>query len=578
VLGRLYIKNIALIDELCMDFENGLNVLTGETGAGKSIIIDSINAVLGVRFSKDFIRTGCEKSLIEASFTINNKAVNDVLDEMGIEPEEDGTIILSRENWVNGRNSCRINGRMSTVTGLKEIGERLIDIHGQHDNQSLLRTESHIDLLDSFGGKKLLNIKERYSTLLKEHKEIRDKLQSLTMSEYEREKRIDFLKFQVEEINNARLIEGEDEELEARRLVLSNAENIIKALSDSYDVLFSGEVTGKSIFDGLNTAISYMRKIQNFGEAYEKIYKELEDLTYQLADITEDLRKERDLINYDSQELAEVLERLDVINRLKRKYGETIKDILEYCQAKENELGTLLSNQTHIEDLKKKLAQNDAELYKAAVELNSERVKAANILEEKITGELFDLEMKKAKFKVNIIFDNDTDMNGLHKFTANGLDKVEFMISPNLGEPLKPLSKIASGGELSRIMLAIKTILADVDNIPVLIFDEVDSGISGRVAQKVGEKLAMLSKGHQVICITHLPQIACMADNHFLIEKVSSEDKTTTVVKKLEDEEIPGGIARLLGGAHISEITIKHASEMLQYSQQFKEALQKTGA
>lgn len=571
MLQQLHINNIALIDELMMDFEDGFNVLTGETGAGKSIIIDSINAVLGVRFSKEQIRTGTDKSLVEAMFQIDNEALGKILEEKGIEREEDGSLILSRESWRNGRNSCRINSRLSTVTDLKDLGEKLIDIHGQHDNQSLLHTESHIKLLDAFGGKIIHDLKSQYISMLIEYRKLKIKLESLVTNENEKEKRVDFLKFQTNEIKKAKLFEGEEEQLESRRLILSNAENIIRALSESYELLFSGEASGSSALDKVNITAQNFSKIEGFGDNYLKLLKAIEETAFHLQDITEDIRREMSFIEFDPQELEKVEERLDIISRLKKKYGNSVKEILELCIAKEEELEELTLNSVQIENLRKRLIESERQLYEVALKLSKERTLAAKVLEQKIGDELHDLEMKKAKFIVEIIFNAERDKAGEYKFSEEGgLDKIEFLISPNIGEPLKPLSKIASGGEMSRIMLAIKSILADVDDIPVLIFDEIDSGVSGRVAQKVGEKMALLSRKHQVICITHLPQIACMADNHFFIEKVSDNNMTRTQVKKLSKNERKGALAKLLGGTHVSDISVKHAEEMLKIASEFK--------
>jgi len=572
VLQQLHIKNIALIDELTINFDNGFNVLTGETGAGKSIIIDSINAVLGVRFSKDLIRTGTDKSSVEALFQVENETFDNVLAELGIEAEDDGSLILSRDSLRSGRNSCRINSRLSTVSNLKDLGDKLIDFHGQHDNQSLLHTGSHINLLDAFGGNTINEIKSQYTSLLIEYKKIKDKLDSLVTNETEKEKRIDFLKFQIDEIKRVGLKEGEEEELVSRRLVLSNAENIIRVLSESYELLFSGETSGFSALDKLNATVQSFSKIEDFGDSYKKISTKLEEISFHLHDITDEIRREIALIDFEPQELEKVEERLDVISRLKRKHGNSIKEILELCITKEVELEELTLSSEKIEDLRKGLIDSQQRLYKSAEILNKERMHVAKVLEQKIGNELHELEMKKAQFKVDIEFNAQRNETGGYRFSGDGLDKVEFMFSPNVGEPLKPLSKIASGGEMSRIMLAIKTILADVDDIPILIFDEIDSGVSGRVAQKVGEKMAMLSKKHQVICITHLPQIACMADNHFFVEKTSDGNMTKVNVKELSKDERKGALAKLLGGIHISDISLLHAEEMLQYAFEFKKS------
>ncbi len=570
MLLQLDIRNIALIDKVNIEPGRGLNILTGETGAGKSIIIDSINAILGERVSRELIRTGKEKALVEAVFQVDNSRFADIFEEMGMEPEEDGTLIISREFNLSGKNLCRINGKMATVSMLKTFGERLIDVHGQFDNQSLLRTESHLELLDSFAGMGVLNLKQRYRKLLNEYKEIKAHLKSLSGDKGERERRIDLLGFQADEIRNAKLKPGEEEELNKQRTLLANSEKIIHSLAGAYELLFSGNNIKNSVSDNLNEALNELHSIEKLDTRYEAICGKLQDLSYQLEDVIENIRSERDNTEYNPELLEEVEERLDLIFKLKRKYGNSIRDILEYCEKTEAQLEEIIKSEEIIKKLAKKLKEMDTELYETALSLNTSRSKAAGQLEEKIAAELEELEMKRARFKADIRFDSSVDQNGERKYTSNGLDHVEFLISPNAGEPLKALVKIASGGEMSRIMLAIKTILADVDQLPTLIFDEIDIGISGKASQKVGEKLSFLSRSHQVICVTHLAQIACMADNHFLIEKVSDEDNTETRVKRLAEPEIRNEIARILGGAASSEISIKYADEMLKNAKNLK--------
>ena len=570
MLRQLDIHNIALIEHISLEFGKGFHVLTGETGAGKSIIIDSINAILGERISKDLIRTGKEKALVEAVFEIGNGKLSGTLESLGIEPEEDGTLMISREFTLAGKNTCRINGKMATISMLKEIGERIIDIHGQYDNQSLLRTENHSMLLDSFGGDSIESFKRNYSKILIEYKDIKNKLKELSGVGSEREKKIDLFKFQIDEIKKARLKLGEEEELNQQRLVLSNSEKIIGVLSSTYELLLSGNNIKNSAVDNLNEAIAGMNGIQKLGEKYSDLSKRLGELSYQLEDITEEIRKEKEQVEYNPDALEQIEERLDLLFKLKRKYGSTIEEIGNYCAKIEGELEVLVKSEEVVMELQEQLEQVNDQLFKTAIGLNQERKKAAEHLEGKISFELDDLEMKRATFKVHIEFDDVCDIHGNRKYNTNGLDKIEFMISPNPGEPLKPLAKIASGGEMSRIMLAIKTILANVDEIPTLIFDEIDSGVSGRAAQKVGHKLSFISKNHQVLCVTHLAQIAAMADEHYLIEKFSSEDSTQTKVLKLQGDGIMNEIARILGGANISDITLKHAAEMLEDAKKIK--------
>ena len=572
MLVQLEIRNIALIDLVSIELTRGLNVLSGETGAGKSMIIDSINAILGGRISKDIIRTGREKASVQAVFMVEKEKVGDLLDSYGIDAEEDNTLVVSREFNINGKNICRINGKIVTVSMLKELGERIIDVHGQYDNQSLLRTENHIKLLDSFGGEYIDKLKQEYTEALQVYKSINNRIRNLSGNAGERERRIDLLKYQIDEIRKAKLRIGEDEELSRQRLLLSNSEKILDALSKAYELMYSGEYGSVSIVDGLNEAISCINGIARFDSRYESISKRLEDLYYQLEDIAEEIRKEKDEVEFDPELLESIDERIDLIFRLKKKYGKTIKDVLEYCRGIERELEEILGSEELLQKLYGQLEEMDSKLYDLSVRLNEERRKAARILEDRIGSELDDLEMKNAKFKVEIRFDDKRDSSARRAYSDSGLDHVEFLISPNAGEPLKPLSKIASGGEMSRIMLAIKNILANVDSIPTLIFDEIDTGISGLAAQKVGEKLSYISKNHQVICVTHLAQIACMADSHYLIEKVSDSVSTETRVIRLEGKEVDREIARILGGANISDTTLKYAKELLQNARKFKKS------
>jgi DNA repair protein RecN (Recombination protein N) len=573
MLQRLEIHNIALIDHIVIDLGKGLNILTGETGAGKSIIIDSINAILGSRLSRDIIRTGKEKAIVEAAFQIDYKKLEDIFENMGLEPESDGTLIISREFSISGKNICRINGRMATVSVLKEIGERIIDIHGQYDNQSLLRSEGHIELLDSFGGEVISSLKHEYKQELEKYKEIKNRLKSLSGDKNERERKIDLIKYQINEIKKAKLKTNEEEELNKQKTILGNSEKITGSLSRTYELIFSGNNIKDSASDTISQALLEINSIAKFNENYMGISKRIEEISYQLDDITGEIRKLRENIEYSPELIEQVEERLDLIYKLKKKYGNSIKDVIAYCEKIEFELDEIVKSEEIINELFEKLLKTNKILYDTAKQINLERTKSCSILEDKIALELDELEMKRAKFKVNIEFDDISDNNGDRKFQSTGLDKVEFLISPNAGEPLKQLSKIASGGEMSRIMLAIKNILADADKVPTLIFDEIDIGVSGRAAQKVGEKLSCISRNHQVICVTHLAQIACMAEDHYLIEKLSNDENTHTQVKKLYDKEIKEDIARILGGSNISEITLKHAEEMLQNSQNFKNSM-----
>ncbi len=592
MLLRLEIQNIALIEEAKIELEDGLNILTGETGAGKSIIIDSINILLGERFSKELIRTGQDKALIEAVFQIrtSNDSLTGLFNKYGIEPDNDGTIIVSREYNVSGRSVCRINGRLVTVSAIKELGGYLIDVHGQHDNQSLLRSETHIELLDAFGGKRIYDLKKKYLELFEKRRALLDSLQQLLGDEKDRERKIDLLKYQIDEIKKANLSLNEEDELNNKKTLLINAAKINEVLSSAYEILFTGTGVKVSSFDKINEAVVKLKEIERYSENYSKLVIAIEDILYQLEDLREELRKEKDTIEYNPYLLEQIEERLDLIFRLKRKYGSSIDEILEYCKNSEDELDRIIRSEELIKKIQCELQEVNCNLYNAAMELSSARKEIALILEESIEKELHTLEMKKVKFKVDI-YNQDakvmgdaednknvqtvlSSINNINfdevKFKSSGLDKVEFLISTNPGEPLKPLIKIASGGEMARMMLTIKSILADVDKVPTLIFDEIDIGISGKVSQRVGEKLALLSRKHQVICVTHNPHIASMADNHIMVEKFSGGNVTKIKVNRLTSDKIQTEIARILGGDSISEKTLSLANEMLENAEKFK--------
>lgn len=564
MLTQLDIQNIALIDKLNLEIGQGLNVLTGETGAGKSILIDSINAVLGERVSKDLIRSGKDRAIIEAVFQYKNTGIDRILEETGID-RDDGNIILSREISLSGKNTCRINGRLVNVSMLKQIGELLLDIHGQHDNQSLLKTETHIDLLDAFGGKAIEQIKAEYLELFAQYKNIKSKLHSFAGDKGEMARRMDMLNFQIDEIKNARLKKGEDDTLTAKRQVLANSEKIMNSIVRAYELLNEGSNTGKSVLYDSNKALQEVSSAVKYDPGLNSISEKLESVIYQLEDICEELRNRREAAEYNPDELLSIDERLDIITRLKRKYGSTLEDVTDFFDKSQKEYEELLQSESLVEELNKQLVLLSQKLYVSAEKLNAEREKAAVILEKNITAELENLEMKNSSFKVELSFIKEEKY-----FSKNGLNSVEFLISSNAGEPLKPLSRIASGGEMSRIMLAIKTILANVDAIPTLIFDEIDTGISGKAAQKVGEKLSYISKTHQVLCVTHLSQLACMADNHLYIEKNSDGENTYTTVRKLDHKGRIEEIARIIGGSDITALALKHSEELIEAADLFK--------
>jgi len=564
MLLQLNVRNIALIEQLSIEFGAGMNCLSGETGAGKSIIIDSINIILGGRVSREIIRTGFDSASVEAVFATNMPLLTQLLQSMGIPLEEDNTLILFREFNLSGKNSCKINGRTATLSMLKRIGEVILDLHGQHDNQSLLRVESHIDLLDLFGAQEIINLKAIYSDFLSKFKEIRSKMKSITGDPCERERQADLFSYQIDEIIKANLKSDEDEELISRRTILMNSEKIAYALSKAYSCMISNEEEeGSCTADKLSEAKNEMLSIVKYSEQYSNIHEKIEELCFQIENIGDLLRSEREVIEYNRSEIEEIEERIDSISKLKRKYGNTIDKILLYCDSIQVQLDNLQKSEELAIELEEQAKEQVLKIYEVSAQMNVLRKNAANILETEICKQLEDLEMKKASFEV-LVDHEDNSKDGIYEsFGKSGMDKVEFLVSANPGEPVKALSKIASGGELSRMMLAIKTILADVDGIPTLVFDEIDIGISGQAARKVGEKMKLISKNHQVICVTHLAQIAAIAENNILISKIYKDDKTLTSAKTLDLEGKVQEISRLLDGNMNSEITAQHAREMI---------------
>ncbi|NLY18307.1 MAG: DNA repair protein RecN [Clostridiaceae bacterium] len=554
---QLSVENVAIIEKLTIELEDGLNTLTGETGAGKSILIDAINALLGGRVSRDLIRIGEEKAKVESVFQIPPKLV-DVFTGMGIDNLEDNTIILSRQFFASGKNICRINGSFATVSQLRAVGEYLIDIHGQNDNQSLLRNKAQIDYLDRYSGPALLSEKDEYKKALMKFNEVKKKIKNLKETEKERARLEDLYKYQLNEITSANLKENEDEELMRQSSLLSNAESIIEALNKSYTAL-SGEDGGltSGAIESTQFAQAAMENICGYAPEFKEMSEALAEVSDKLVDISRSIRIMKEQVNYDPDLQQTVEERLALIESLKRKYGNTIKEIIKYGEDIKQKLDEVSDTESLLKKLEKEMAVLDGILYAKAKSIHNMRVKAACELNERITSELVDLDMPKAVFRLDIQFDENRE------YMENGLDTIEFLISPNPGEGFKPLAKIASGGEMSRIMLAIKTILADVDETGVLIFDEIDTGVSGRAALKVGEKLLEISRKHQVICVTHHAQIASLANAHYYIDKTFDVNRTLAHVKKLQGKEREIEISRLLSGDN-SEITAKLAKEMIE--------------
>ncbi len=563
MLLQLRIHNIALIDDLTVDFTEGMNCLTGETGAGKSIVIDSIECVLGARTYKEIIKNGCDSAFVDGLFYGNSAEISEFFEEQGIPEEPDNTIVIHREMSISGRNVCRINGYMTTASMLRRLGSLLLDIHGQTDNQSLLNIDRHIQLLDLFCGDEMLRYKEHYAQKRRELSALERKLDNLSGSPEERAGLIDLYTYQIEEIEKASIYEGEDDELVERRTILQNYEKIVSSLSSAYQTIYGGDYGESSASDLLNKCVDDFLQIKNYSEKYADIYEKLQALVYSLDDIATDIRRENENSTFDRQELEEINERLDFINDLKRKYNKSIAEIIEYKDELQAKIDELRASDSIVEDTMSNISAVCDELYAICEDMNFARVKAAGVIEKAICSELADVELKNAQFKIDINFDTTQNAKGRYNYTSNGLDKVQFLVSTNAGEPVKPLAKVASGGEMSRIMLAIKTILADCDEIPTLIFDEIDTGISGFVTSRVAKKLKTISEKHQVLCVTHHAPIAAIADNNILINKAVVDGTTRTYIDTLDRDGKIKEIARLLDGDSDSEISLLHAKDLI---------------
>lgn len=547
MLSLLHIENIAVIDQADITFGKGFNVLTGETGAGKSIVIDAISAILGERTYRDVIRTGTQKAFVSAIFT-------DVPElswfgdyHVPYEPET----MIQREIFLDGKNVCRVNGQAVTVSALRQLGLQLINIHGQHDSQALFDEANHLSYLDAFGRDQALldAYGEKYAAVAALTREI----DRLSMDESEKLRRMEALKFQIDEISRANLKPGEDETLEARRKLLQNAEKLSDGMGAAVTCLYGDDMT-----DGaaalLAQAEQALSRIGRYDEGLESLHQRVADLMYQVQDAAEELRDQKDTFAYSAEELEEIETRLDTIHRLRRKYGATCADILDYLDKAQKDLDEIEFADDRLERLKEKREAAEAEAWAAAKVLRKARQEAAQGLTARILEELRQLDMPKVQFACNF---TETELG------PTGADAVAFYMSANVGESLKPMSKVASGGELARIMLALKNVLAEQDRVPTLIFDEMDTGVSGRAAQKVAEKLRSVAKNKQVLCVTHLPQIAALAEIHLLIAKGERQGRTFTTVTPLDLEGRKAELARIIGGANITETTLKSAEEML---------------
>ena len=547
MLSLLHIENIAVIECSDISFDKGFNILTGETGAGKSIVIDAISAILGERAYRDMIRTGANKASVRAVFT--DVPELDWFAENGV--EYDAETIIQREIYLDGKNVCRVNGALVTVSILRKLGIQLINIHGQHDSASLFEEENHLRFLDDFAGNGAL--RESYSAAFEEVAALRREIDRMTMDEGEKLRRMETLRYQIEEISKAELEAGEDEALEERRKLLQNAEKISDGMEVAVECLYGGDDT-----DGAASLLAQaereLGRLSRFTDAFASVQERVTDLMYQVQDVAEAVRDARDELSYSADELEKIESRLDVIHRLRRKYGASCADILAYLENAKEELDQIEFADDHLERLKGKLSKAEKKAWDEALALRKNRKTVAKELSARILTELSQLDMPRVQFSCEF-----TEL----ELTAGGADAVAFYMSANAGEALKPLSKVASGGELARIMLAMKNVLAEQDQVATLIFDEVDTGVSGRAAQKVAEKLRSVAKHKQVLCVTHLPQMAAMASTHLLIAKEERGGRTYTTVTPLDREGRKRELARIIGGANITETTLKSAEEML---------------
>lgn len=558
MLHNLYVKNLALIDEIEVEFSKGLNILTGETGAGKSIILGSINLALGGRYSADMIRKGADYGYVELTFFVENDAQIEELKKREIAVEE-GVVVLSRK-LMNKRSISKINGETVTASLLKEISAILIDIHGQHEHQSLLYKKNHLSILDAFAKEDIGVWKQQTAAAYQLYKTYKKELQEAVVDEKERKKEVHFLEFEIHEIQSAELKPNEDEQLEEAYRRMVNGQKIIENLEEAYE--YTANMSGHNASETLSRALRCMQDAANYDEQASRLFEQLSELDGLLNDFNRELADYRSAFEFSEETFFETEKRLNEINHLKAKYGNSIEEIVAYCEEKEERLLKLQDYDSYLESLEKKLQEAEQTLEDCAEKLSQVRKKEAEKLTEAIRMGLMDLNFLDVQFE--LVF------RELEEYTALGKDEVEFMISMNIGEPVRALGDVASGGELSRIMLAIKSVMAEKDQIETLIFDEIDVGISGRTAQKVSEKMALIGKNHQVICITHLAQIAAMADAHYAIEKRVEDGVTKSQISRLSEKEEIEELARILGGAEITDKVLENAAEMKELARRAK--------
>ena len=558
MLELLHIENIAIIEAADIEFAPGFNALTGETGAGKSIVIDSLSAVLGQRTSRELIRTGAEKAFVSAAFS---GMAPELTEELGIQLEADGTLLLQREIQTDGKNVCRVNGRPVTVGQLRALGARLLNIHGQHDGQQLLDEEQHIVYLDSFGRVESLAI--TYAEKYKNFTDIRRQIGALQMDEAEKARRVDTLQYQIEELKRAKLKPGEEEELTARRGMLRNAEKFLDAVAGA-DYALNGDDSGGGALSALRQAQDALGGVRHLDDAFGQLYERLGEAYSEVYDIAATVEDKRGELDVSPGELDRVESRMDLLYRLKKKYGATVEDMLDYQARCEAELAQIEDAGDTLARLEQALSKAEKAARQAAQALSDARKAAADRLTAQILTELQQLDMGKIRFAVDF---------AEKPLDSDGMDTVRFLMSANVGEELRPIHKIASGGELARIMLAMKNVLSEQDHVGTMVFDEVDTGVSGRAAQKVAEKMARISRRKQVLCVTHLPQLAAMADTHFSVEKGERGGRTYTEVRRLDREQRRRELARLTGGSHVSQTMLDGAEELLVQAEKFRAEL-----
>lgn len=560
MLQSLHVKNLALMEETEVEFGSGLNILTGETGAGKSLLIGSVNLALGGKFEKEMLRQGADSAYVELIFSGKDEKISEKLKSMDIDEEEDGTIIISRKMQV-GKSTCKINGETVTAKQVKELAEVLLDIHGQHEHQSLLHKKKHMEILDAYCGEDAKEAESKVAQLWNNCKQLRKTLEEESMDVSSMEKEQSLAEFEYQEIEAAKLVPGEDENLEQQYRLMANSRKITESLAESYEYTRSDAPSGAS--SALSHALRTMRGVTMYDERLERLERQLAEVDNLLSDYNRDIVEYMDSCEFDGEDFERTEERLNTINHLKGKYGNTIEDILAYGESRQQLLEKLSDYDAYISKMQEQLAKEEKKLLDACKKLSKIRQDNAEKLTVLLKEALVNLNFLTVEFQIAVRADQ--------QITQKGYDEVEFLISTNPGEALKPLSQVASGGELSRVMLAIKTVLSGKDSIDTLIFDEIDAGISGRTAWKVSEQLSRVGEAHQVICITHLPQIAAMADTHFVIEKSSTDDSTITDIHQVEEEESLAELARLLGSDALTEAALENAREMRSQAVAYKQ-------